>query len=122
MTCLVHTSIVVLAGVLFRGSARFDELQLAPEAGEPLIRGQNKSSDLEVQPAAARFLYHSFFSFIFLLLAVMASSPLGDNVFEQLRKPIDPKELEKREKDINDRVHASYEKAEKRQHELVCTL
>lgn len=40
-------------------------------------------------------------------------------VFEQLRKPIDPKVVEQREKEINDRIYASYEKAEKRQNELI---
>lgn len=40
-------------------------------------------------------------------------------VFEQLRNPIDPKVLEQREKEVNDRINASYEKAERRQHELV---
>ncbi|PIA98271.1 SAM50-like protein [Cercospora beticola] len=49
----------------------------------------------------------------------MAASPLGDDVFQQLRKPIDPKVLEQREKEIQDRVNASYEKAEQRQHELI---
>ncbi|CAK3913027.1 probable cell surface homologous to bacterial outer membrane s [Lecanosticta acicola] len=49
----------------------------------------------------------------------MASASLGDDVFEQLRKPIDPKVLEQRDKEVNDRNHASYEKAERRQNELI---
>ncbi|KAK4495894.1 hypothetical protein PRZ48_013162 [Zasmidium cellare] len=49
----------------------------------------------------------------------MASSPLGDDVFQQLRKPLDPKVIEEREKAVNERVHAAYEKAEARQHELI---
>ncbi|KAF2208206.1 hypothetical protein CERZMDRAFT_87932 [Cercospora zeae-maydis SCOH1-5] len=49
----------------------------------------------------------------------MAASPLEDDVFQQLRKPVDAKALEQREKDIQDRVNASYEKAERRQHELI---
>lgn len=44
-----------------------------------------------------------------------------EQVFQQLRKPIDPKVLEQREKEIQNRVNASYEKAEQRQHELVST-
>lgn len=44
-----------------------------------------------------------------------------EQVFQQLRKPTDPKVLEQREKEIQERVNASYEKAEQRQHELVST-
>ncbi|EME41586.1 hypothetical protein DOTSEDRAFT_73869 [Dothistroma septosporum NZE10] len=47
------------------------------------------------------------------------SEPLGDDVFQQLRQPIEPKVLEQREKEVNDRIHASYAKAEARQTELI---
>ncbi|KXT18060.1 hypothetical protein AC579_4553 [Pseudocercospora musae] len=49
----------------------------------------------------------------------MASSPLDNEIFERLKKPIHPQVLEQREKEINERIHASYEKAEKRQHEII---
>lgn len=43
----------------------------------------------------------------------------AEQIFQQLRKPLDPKVVEQREKEISERIQASYEKAEKRQNELV---
>lgn len=40
-------------------------------------------------------------------------------IFENLRKQVDPKIREEREKALNERVHAQYEKAQKRLSELV---
>ena len=42
-------------------------------------------------------------------------------MFAQLRKPVDPKVLEQREREVSERVHASYAKAEQRQNEIVRT-
>ncbi|KAK4539219.1 hypothetical protein LTR36_000874 [Oleoguttula mirabilis] len=54
----------------------------------------------------------------------MASSPLDDGVFAQLRQQVDPKVQEQRERELNERIHSQYEKSRQRQAELVryCTL
>ncbi|KAK3696191.1 hypothetical protein LTR37_018093 [Vermiconidia calcicola] len=52
-------------------------------------------------------------------MAASSSSPLDDDVFAQLSKPIDPATLERREKDVNDRMHAQFDRAQQRQTELV---
>ncbi|KAK5128546.1 hypothetical protein LTR85_003217 [Meristemomyces frigidus] len=49
----------------------------------------------------------------------MASSPLDDGVFAQLRQQVDPKVQEQREREINERIHAQYEKSRQRQAELI---
>jgi len=40
-------------------------------------------------------------------------------VFEQLKKPIDPKVTEQRERELNERAHQQYERAQQRQAEIV---
>ena len=40
-------------------------------------------------------------------------------IFAQLKQPVDPKNLEQREKDVSERIHSQYEKAQTRQTELV---
>lgn len=49
----------------------------------------------------------------------MAASPLDDDVFAKLREPIEPKVIEQREREINERVHAQYERSQQRQAEVV---
>ncbi|KAK0328488.1 hypothetical protein LTR82_000419 [Friedmanniomyces endolithicus] len=49
----------------------------------------------------------------------MASSPLDDSVFAQLRQPIDPKVHVQRERQLDDRIHSVYEKSQQRQTELL---
>ncbi|KAK3049137.1 hypothetical protein LTR09_009556 [Extremus antarcticus] len=52
-------------------------------------------------------------------MAPQSSSPLDDDIFSQLRKPLDPAELERREKGVNERIHSQFEKAQQRQADLV---
>ncbi|EMC92812.1 hypothetical protein BAUCODRAFT_96136 [Baudoinia panamericana UAMH 10762] len=52
-------------------------------------------------------------------MRLMASSPLDEGVFAQLRQQVDPKAIEQREKEINERIHAQYEKSQQRQAELI---
>jgi len=40
-------------------------------------------------------------------------------IFARLQQPVDPKVLEQRERDVTERIHAQYEKAQNRQSELV---
>ncbi|KAK3649700.1 hypothetical protein LTR56_006660 [Elasticomyces elasticus] len=49
----------------------------------------------------------------------MASTPLNDGVFAQLRQPIDPKVLEQRERELDERIHNVQEKSQQRQAELL---
>lgn len=42
-----------------------------------------------------------------------------NQVFEQLRTPLDPKYVEQQEREINERLHAQYEKSRQRQADLV---
>ncbi|KAK0881119.1 hypothetical protein LTR87_005045 [Friedmanniomyces endolithicus] len=49
----------------------------------------------------------------------MASSPLDDSVFAQLRQPIDLKVHEQRERQLDERIHSVYEKSQQRQTELL---
>jgi outer membrane protein insertion porin family len=47
------------------------------------------------------------------------SDPLDDDVFSHLQKPIDPAILAEREKSVNERMRAQFEKSQQRQNELV---
>ncbi|KAK5740689.1 hypothetical protein LTR17_004494 [Elasticomyces elasticus] len=49
----------------------------------------------------------------------MASTSLNDGVFAQLRQPIDPKILEQRERELDERIHNVQEKSQQRQAELL---
>lgn len=46
---------------------------------------------------------------------------MHEQIFAQLRQPVDPKVLEQREKDVTERIHSQYTKAQERQAELVGT-
>lgn len=48
-----------------------------------------------------------------------ASDPLDDDVFSQLQKPIDPAVLAERERNVNERMRAQFEKSQQRQNELI---
>ncbi|WPG99298.1 sam50-like protein spac17c9.06 [Acrodontium crateriforme] len=49
----------------------------------------------------------------------MAESPLHESVFAQLRIPLDPAAVEQRERELSERIHAQYEKTQRRQEELI---
>lgn len=40
-------------------------------------------------------------------------------VFEQLKKPVDPKVIEQRERELNERAQSQYERAQRRQADIV---
>jgi len=40
-------------------------------------------------------------------------------VFEQLKKPTDPKVIEQRERELNERAQSQYDRAQRRQAEIV---
>lgn len=48
-----------------------------------------------------------------------APDPLDDDVFSQLQKPLDPGLLAERERNVNERMRAQFEKSQQRQSELV---
>lgn len=50
---------------------------------------------------------------------ILAQKLTCAQVFEQLKKPIDPKVIEQREHELNERAHEQYERAQQRQAEIV---
>ena len=48
-----------------------------------------------------------------------ASDPLDDDIYSQLQKPIDPATLATRERDVEERMRAQFEKSQQRQNELI---
>jgi len=43
-------------------------------------------------------------------------------VFEQLKKPVDPKVIEQRERELNERAQSQYDRAQRRQADIVSRL